>query len=113
MNYPIFLPVHPSEVSDGYHTFAELYDHRVALWINLLILHKDKAFKTYLDDEGTKMDGWFISGLNTRFGQITYHLPDNLWSKLNIKEVDCNADYDGHSSEDVLKRLQQLFNDSK
>ena len=113
MTYPLFIPVHPSEVSDGYHTFSELYDHRTALWLNLLQVHVDTAFKTRLDDEGSEMDGWFITGINTKFGQITYHLPNEYWSKLKIREVDCNSDYDGHSSEDVLQRLLQLCQDSQ
>ncbi len=107
----IILPCDSSEVSDGYHTFAELYNHRCLLWMNLLIAHKDKAFKTHLDDEGSKMEGWFIAGMNTQYGQITYHLPDELWPTLNIKEVDCNSDYDGHDSELVLQRLLRLLKD--
>lgn len=104
----IILPCDSSEVSDGYHTFAELYNHRCLLWMNLLIAHKDKAFKTHLDDEGSKMEGWFIAGMNTPYGQITYHLPEGLWQFLDIPEVDCNADYDGHSSSDTLEILLKL-----
>ena len=35
--------------SDGYHTFDELYEHRVLLWINLILLQHPKM--CYLVDE--------------------------------------------------------------
>ena len=109
--YPLFIPVHPSEVSDGYHTFAELYDHRTALFINFLHTHKDKAFKTHLDDNGSKMKGWFIAGINSQYGQITYHLNDELWNLVNVPEAESNSDYDGHTTDDVLQRLLKLAKD--
>ena len=52
MDNKITLPCDVSEVSDGYHTFAELYDHRCLLWVNVLHAHKDKAFKTWRNDTG-------------------------------------------------------------
>ena len=92
MTYPLFLPVDPSQVSDGYHTFSELYEHRALLWMNLLIANKERAVKTRLDDEGCKMDGFFIAGMNTEYGQISYHLVYGMWPYLNIKEVENNSD---------------------
>lgn len=107
----IILPCDSGQVSDGYHTFAELYDHRCLIWMNLLLANKNQAFKTWMDDKGAKMEGWFIAGMNTEHGQITYHLPEELWSFLNIAEVVQNADYDGHTSKDTVKRLMQLVKD--
>jgi hypothetical protein len=32
-----------SKISDGYHTFEELYDHRHVLFLTLCLLHHEKA----------------------------------------------------------------------
>ena len=103
------LPCNVEDISDGYHTFSELYDHRCLLWINLLLLNRANAFITWKDDSGNKIDGWFIAGMNTKYGQITYHLPSRYWKLLSgIKETNSNFDYDGHTSKDTLNRLESL-----
>ena len=97
-----------NDVSDGYHTFDELYLHRHVLFINVVLSHRDMAFKTWKNDRGEKWEGWFILGLNTQYGQITYHLPESYWGNVLVNEVECNSDYDGHSGDDVLARLLLL-----
>jgi hypothetical protein len=97
-----------NNVSDGYHTFGELYDHRNLLFLNLAIANSAIAFKTWLNNKKEAWDGWFILGINTEFGQITYHLPEQFWVAAKVKEIECNSDYDGHTSEDVCCRLSQF-----
>ena len=110
MDNKLVLPCDVSQVSDGYHTFAELYEHRCILFANLADCYEGESFKTWRNQNGEKWDGWFILGINTRFGQITYHLPDYLWERLpQIKEIESNADYDGHTSKDVIDRLKLLL----
>lgn len=94
-----------SNVSDGYHTFGELYDHRNLLFLNLALANPAIAFKTRLNDKKEAWEGWFILGINTEFGQITYHLPDEFWIAAGVKEIEYNFDYDGHNSDDVCNRL--------
>ena len=106
----LVLPTPAEEVSDGYHTFRELYEHRHLLWMNLIQANKARAFKTRKNQEGEEWHGWFIAGMNTDYGQVTYHLPSELWDKLNVPEVERNRDYDGHTSSDVLARLTELLN---
>ncbi len=64
------------DVSDGYHTFGELYDHRCALWIALCraevdlqnmardagaIVGKDDApWRSKFHSDGSSFDGWFV-----------------------------------------------------
>ena len=68
---------------------------------------KHLAFKTLKNKEGKEWNGWFILGLNTKEGQITFHLPISYWGELdNIKTIEKNINYDGHTSEDVLNRLK-------
>ena len=102
------LPCDSGKVSDGYHSFDDLYDHRNMLWLYIVNSNLEAAFKTKLDDKGESLPGWFIAGINTDAGQITYHLPKHLWNKYLAEVVSSNKDYDGHTSADVLHRLEQL-----
>lgn len=92
-------------MSDGYHTFGELYEHRHLLFINLALSNSEISYKTWLNDKKEKWEGWFILAMNTEFGQITYHLPTAYWDDASVKEVEYNFDHDGHTSKDVADRL--------
>jgi len=105
----IIIPGESGQVSDGYHTFDELYTHRHILFLNLVRLHNDWAFKTRKNNTGEEWKGWFILGLNTPYGQISYHLPNYLWDLARVEEIEQNNDYDGHSSSDVVDRLISLL----
>lgn len=101
------------DVSDGHHTFGELYDHRNLLFIWLCrTLHETKNL-TYQIWRKPVEDGWFLMGIGFDAGkQITYHLPEHLWQHTNfLSDVDA-ADYkfDGHTSREVIKRLMKEIN---
>ena len=98
-----------SKISDGYHTFEELYQHRVALFLIILKQNKDIAFKTLRNKEGEEWMGWGIAGMETNFGQITYHIPIKDYKKLGVKEINKNSKYDGHNASDTLNRLSQFL----
>lgn len=100
-----------NKISDGYHTFEELYEHRIALFIALCHIGGSdlEAWKSKIHSDGTVWPGWFIAGIGTKPGeQITYHLPDSKWDLLQAPEVDSVPKYDGHTPADVLKRLAEL-----
>ncbi len=109
-----------SQISDGYHTFAELYEHRHALFVALCRVHNDWGETIGMDDtqvwrskqhaDGTMFDGWFIMGIAKAPGeQITYHLPIDLWNKTAFAPtLDRAPAWDGHTSADVLMRLWEL-----
>ena len=91
-------------MSDGYHTFNELYEHRFALFANLVAI--TDAWKSKKHFDGTMYDGWFIAGINKEKGkQISYHIPVRLWNSFKCEVLDVAPEWDGHTSEDVLKRL--------
>lgn len=94
------------ETSDGYHTFNELYEHRHALF-RLACLNYD-GWKSKLHDDGTMFDGWFIAGVETPDGQVTYHLPIALWDSFAVKIYVRAPKWDGHTSSDVVNRLAKL-----
>lgn len=72
-------------VSDGYHTFNELYDHRAALFIALaahVAANEDTGYvwRSKLHSDGSAYNGWFVMGIGVKPGeQITYHLPMSRW----------------------------------
>lgn len=91
-------------ISDGYHTFNELYDHRCLLWINICLMTPNTS---YLVKE--HYVGWFLLGNETPYGQVSYHCPNKYLPLVkSIKER--KVEYDGHTSPDVIKRLEQLAN---
>lgn len=106
----------PGEITDGYHTFSELYEHRHALFIALCrnILGRGGnstwPWRSKLHADGTMFDGWFVMGFNNDARQqITYHLPLRLWGVCGFAtELDRAPEWDGHTPADVIERLRSL-----
>lgn len=93
------------KISDGYHTFNELYEHRHMLYIALTNILIESAWKSKLHNDGTSYDGWFVLGCTINSKPISYHLPLRLWSLSSARELDVGLVWDGHTSENVLERL--------
>jgi hypothetical protein len=103
--------VNANLISDGYHTFGELYEHRITLFIALCgWLPNDKeVWKSKFHSDGSSMEGWFVMGIGKEVGQqITYHLPISKWDECDVQELDKAPEWDGHTSSDVLERLKSL-----
>lgn len=104
-----------NKISDGYHTFKELYDHRVNLFIivcKYITLHTlIPIWRSIKHSDGSVYKDWFLLGIHKDSGkQITYHVHIDLWPKCHFSEtLDKAPDYDGHSSQDVLDRLNLLL----
>lgn len=101
------------KISDGYHTFDELYEHRCALYIALCKLaEKDNKliWRSKKHSDGSDLEGWFLLGINiTKGEQITYHLPTRFWDSCEFAYTKEKApDFDGHTPQDVIKRLKSL-----
>lgn len=96
------------EISDGYHTFNELYYHRAVLFSVICNQNKDIAWKSKLHSDGTMYDGMFIVGITTPQGQYSYHYDINLWSLFDVKELDKAPEYDGHLPKDI-DRLKSIL----
>lgn len=97
--------------SDGYHTFDELYEHRLALtaalfnqWGALAKYGCHKSFKHY-DGELAFGGGWFVVMATLPNGQISYHYPDKYWDKFNVAALPKAMKWDGHTPQDVIERL--------
>lgn len=98
------------EVSDGYHTFNELYEHRCTLFVALMMLRPDASWYSRKHADGSEWEGWFIAGMTLPDRRtVTYHLPArdmDLLTGLGIEELERAPEWDGHTSADVVKRLR-------
>lgn len=110
-----------SEISDGYHTFGELYRFRLlynAAFFNTMWkweeaegpqgfdMHKSKR---HSDGELCFGGGWFIVVAQLPTGQITNHYELKDWDLFHIPERKKAKKYDGHSPADVEKRLTDFI----
>jgi hypothetical protein len=102
----LILPCPVGKVSDGFHTFDELYAHRQILFVKLMNFHPDKSLKSRKHEDGSMYEGdWFVAGMSLPTGDITYHLEGKCWDMVKVQELDFAPAWDGHKSEDVLNRL--------
>lgn len=98
------------DLSDGYHTFNELYHHRAVLFSVICNQNKELAWKSKKHHDGTMYDGMFIVGIDTPQGQYSYHYDiEPYWNMFACKELDNAPEWDGHKPEDI-DRLQSLNN---
>lgn len=119
------------DVSDGYHTFDELYEHRSILFCSLLAalnwhdqhfsyegidIDSEPWYSTKHDD-GTMFPGMFIAGITSKkLGSVTYHFDEKylpLFRSAGIPYRETAPKWDGHTPEQGLEVLRQLFCNAK
>lgn len=95
------------KLSDGYHTFDDLYWQRCILFAKLVELFKDKAWKTKRHDDGELCFGGdnFLVCIDTPNGPYSYHYPMKDWDLFKCKELYKAKPFDGHTSKDVERIL--------
>ena len=104
-NTLLHLPCPAGQVSDGYHTFDELYAHRVALFL-ALASSLGTGWRSLFHADGSMFEGWFIAGMMLSTGAITYHLPIATWEAASFMHTLKYAPaWDGHTPADVVERL--------
>jgi hypothetical protein len=97
------------QISDGYHTFDELYFHRMILFSILCKVYKDKAWKSKQHSDGTMFDNYFIVGIETPQGNYTYHYHMEYWDHFSgVKELPNAPEWDGHQPKDITRLLSLL-----
>jgi hypothetical protein len=124
-NIKKLIPVYPTgKICDGFHTFDELYDMRLALTIALFKQLYDKYTKKYqvnpiwkskLHEDGTMFENFFVVGAfppSQHFGEhetITFHYPIEHWNSFWFAAIlDKAPPFDGHTAKDVMERLKNL-----
>jgi len=116
----------PNDISDWYHTFWELYKHRIHLFIALCSVlwlwehpyDNMKIIKSKLHDDWSWMEWWFIVQLvqidrytkeDIKWTQISYHFPNEYWDECwFINTLEKANPWDWHTSSDVLERLLNI-----
>lgn len=97
------------EISDGHHTFNELYHQRAVLFATIVNLNKDKAWKSFKHYDGKycfdSNGDWFIVGIDTPEGSYTYHYSKEYWDIFDCEELECGKEWDGHTENDVTRLL--------
>lgn len=97
------------EVSDGYHTFNQLYHQRAVLFATIVNQNKDKSWKSFKHSDGNycfdSNGEWFIVGIDTPQGSYTYHYAKEYWGIFDCQELECGKEWDGHTEEDVIRLL--------
>lgn len=105
-----------SKISDGHHTFEELYKFRLAY--NALIFNewatqcKYKVHKSYRHESGELCfgGGWFIVVAELPTGQITNHYRLDYWDWFKIPETEkALLAYDGHTPNDTINRIDDFI----
>ena len=95
------------DLSDGYHTFKQLYYQRMMLFAAIVKQNKDKAWKSLRHEDGELCfgGGWFIVGVETPEGSYTYHYEDIYYSLFDCEELPKGKHWDGHTEKDVTRLL--------
>lgn len=108
------------EISDGYHTFDELYRYRMlynAAFFNMMKhdisdwgVHKSRF---HSDGEPCFGGGWFIvmAYIPTKDGlkQISNHYEEEDWELFQIEERARADKWDGHTPEQVAERIESFL----
>lgn len=95
-----------NNISDGYHTFGELYHHRALLFASLCNLNSAYFWKSEKHADDTMYPNMFIVGMSTPYGTATYHYDiDPYWDMFNCKILDSAPEFDGHTPDDAIRRI--------
>ena len=100
---------------DGFHTFKELYEFRLLYnaclfneWSKqgLYNVHKSERHE---DGEFCFGGDWFIVVATLPTGDISNHYEMKDWNLFNCEIREKGKKWDGHTSQDVAKRLRDLL----
>ncbi len=104
------------EVSDGYHTFNELYRYRMlynAAFFNLLARNGQvEVCKSRRHSDGEKCfgsDDWFIVMAILPTGQVSNHYESKYWDLFDVPERETAFEYDGHTPNEAADRIEKYL----
>lgn len=104
-----------NKISDGYHTFEELYEFRKVY--NAILFnewsyadrHNVHKSKRHFDGEECFGGGWFIVVAELPTGQISNHYEMKDWDLFQVPATERSlVQFDGHTPTDVLNRLKHM-----
>lgn len=118
------LRVVDGQTSDGFHTFDELYRHRLLLnaaLFNAWGRGRARGYATgpeydvhrsllHHDGEAPFGGGWFIVVAALPTGQVSWHYPVEHWDLFRqVPETHRAAVWDGHTADQAADRLQRFL----
>ena len=95
-------------ISDGYHTFGQLYYQRCVLFATICNQNKNISWKSKKHADGSMYENYFIVGIKTPKGNYTYHYEMKYWELFEVKELANAPEWDGHTEEDIFERLSSI-----
>jgi hypothetical protein len=122
-----------SDVSDGYHTFGELYQYRMLLqallfnqWAQQDKWQRDdptpdplqmfNVHKSYRHSDGElcfgKENYFIVMATIPGIGQISNHYKGEHWDLFNVPEQEFADEYDGHTPADAMQRMEDYIKKS-
>lgn len=103
-------------ISDGYHTFKELYTYRM-LYNAMLVNEyaetgKYAVYKTKKHHDGQECfgGGWFLVVIVTPNGLIDNHYENTYWDLFKCPDLDKSPHpFDGHTPADVAALMMEVI----
>lgn len=101
-------------ISDGFHTFGDLYDHRRALTAVLASAAASEGdswrSKAHHPEDSPMFEGgYFVVGINLPTGVITYHYKLSHWDDFEaVPELEHAPKWDGAAPSVTVDRLLEL-----
>lgn len=110
----MFEKLDMGNVSDGYHTFNELYRYRMpynAAFFNELAKGDVKVRKSHKHYDGEECfgGGWFIVMAELPTGQISNHHENRYRGLFNIPELETAWKRDGHTPNEAADRIESYL----
>jgi hypothetical protein len=105
------------DTSDGYHTFRDLYMHRMALTLGLATelssRDENNAWRSmyhHPDDAPMFEDSFIVGIVITPIKVITYHFNLKFWDLFSdIQTLEHAPKWDGAAPEDTVERLLTFY----
>lgn len=98
-------------ISDGHHTFEELYHHRILLFATICNLLSDISWKSkkHHPNDDEMFNGCFIAGINTPDGEASYHIKLKYWEIFHVPELEYAPKFNGYTPSESIQRITSLI----
>ena len=104
------------QISDGYHTFDELYRYRMLYHAWAIKAWQQAGWPVvkshrHHDGEACFGGGWFIVSAQLPSGQVSNHYEDKYWDLFDCPEVETAPEWDGHTPREAADRIERALQD--
>lgn len=97
------------QISDGSHTFDELYYHRMMLFALICRAFPEQAWRSKLHANGKMYGDYFVVGIRTPEGDYSYHYHTAYWDQFDgVPILNRAPEWDGHKSADIGRLFSLL-----